>query len=164
MRAIALLFLALPAAAAPLPEGAPRLSLRLDAICGWPSTRRGIRAGGGFGVGYRVSDQVAIVADLSRLAALGGGVGSAAEGLQATLDSTPLAPYLELAMVELTNRNTVGYSLAMRASAGADWQLTRAAAFGLVVRTFVAFDPEPRTESPAGVVAVLRLVLTPGAM
>jgi hypothetical protein len=164
VRWIALLLLALPAAAAPLGPTAPRLSLRLEGIVGRPSTLLGVRGGGGVGVGYRLTDQLSVVADGARIAAPRGGVGSVAVGLQATLDSTPVAPYLELAVVDFTNRSALGYSLATRTSAGADWQATRAVAVGLVVRTYAAFDPEDGNDALAGLEAAVRLVFTPGAM
>jgi hypothetical protein len=164
VRSIALLLLALPAAGAPLSPAAPRLSLRLEGIFGQPSRLLGARGGGGIGIGYRLTDQLALVADAARMAAPRGGIGSVAIGLQATLDSTPIAPYLELAMVDFTNRNVLGYSLATRTSAGADWQATRAMAIGLVVRTYAAFDPENGNDTLAGIEAAVRLVFTPGAM
>lgn len=164
MRSIALLLFAFPAIAAPLPAAAPRLQLRLEALAGEPSKILGVRGGGGLGLGYRLTDQLAVVADTSRMAAPGGGVSSLAFGLQATLDATPIAPYLEIAVVDFTRRSALGYSLATRTAAGADWQATRAVAFGVAVRTYAAFDPENGNDTLAGLEGLVRLVLTPGAM
>lgn len=158
------LLVSLPTAAAPLAPGAPRLALRLEGICGQPSTLFGVRGGAGAGLGYRLTDQLWLTADGARRAAPGGGIGSLAVGLQATLDSTPVAPYLELAVVDFTNRKALGYSLATRTSVGADWQATRAVALGLVVRTYAAFDPQDGSDKLAGLEAAVRLVFTPGAM
>lgn len=164
MRSIALLLFAFPAIAAPLPQATPRLELRLQGIAGEPSNLLGVRGGAGLGVGYRLTDQLAVIADAGRMAAPGGGISSLAFGLQATLDATPIAPYLELAVVDFTRKSAMGYSLATRTAAGADWQATRAIAIGLAVRTYAAFDPENGNDTLAGVEGLLRLVLTPGAM
>ena len=161
MRSIALLFLTLPAAAAPLPQAAPRLTLRVEGIFGQPTTLLGARGGAGFGAGWRLTDQLSVIADASQRALPGGGSTSVAAGLQATLDITPIAPCLELAMVEFTNSKALGYSLAMRTGAGADWQLSRWLALGLMVRTYAAFDAEDGTLT--GLEAALRLVFTLGA-
>ena len=158
------LLLSLPAAAAPLAPGVPRLSLRLEGVFGQPSTLLGVRGGAGAGLGYRLTDQLWLTADAARRAAPGGGIGVFAVGLHATLDSTPIAPYLELAVVDLTNRKALGYSLATRTSVGADWQATGAVALGVVVRTYAAFDPENGSDTLAGLEAAVRLVFTPGAI
>ena len=159
----ALLSLAALLLAAPLPAGTPLLNLRLEGLFGQPTTLLGARGGAGIGVGWRLTDQVSLMADLAQRAARGGGIGSAAVGLQATLDATPISPYLELAVVQFTNRSALGYSLATRTGAGADWQMTRSLALGLVVRTYTAFDPEGENDTLAGLEAAVRLVFTPGA-
>src|SRR5207244_8284207 len=123
----------------------------------------GARGGAGIGLAWRLTDQVSMMGDLAQRAARGGGIGSVAVGLQATLDATPIAPYLELAVVQFTNRAVLGYSLATRTGAGADWQITPSFALGVVVRTYTAFDPEGENEALAGLEAALRLVFTPGA-
>ncbi|HUJ27225.1 MAG TPA: hypothetical protein VLW85_14470 [Myxococcales bacterium] len=152
-----------PAAAAPLPAETPRVTARLEGIFGQPSTLYGVRGGGGAGLGFRLTDQLWIVSDVESRAAPGGGITSLAFGLQATLDATPVSPYLELAVVDLSNRKALGYSLATRTGFGADWQFSRAAAVGIVVRTYAAFDPEDGNSTLSGLEAVLRLVFTPGA-
>ena len=163
MRFLALIFLALPAAAAPLGKDAPQLQVRLEGIFGQPTTLLGLRGGGGVGLGYRMTDQLWLIADAAERAAPHGGITSVAAGLQATLDATPVAPYLEIAIVQLTNRAALGYSLATRTGLGADWAISRALALGLVVRTYTPFDPELNNATLAGLEAVVRLVLTPGA-
>ena len=159
----ALLSLAALLLAAPLPAGTPHLSLKLEGLFGQPTTLLGARGGAGAGVAWRMTDQISLMADLAQRAARGGGIGSVAVGLQATLDATPIAPYLELAIVQFTNREALGYSLATRTGAGADWQITPSLALGLVVRTYTAFDPEGQNDTLAGLEAALRLVFTPGA-
>jgi len=160
---MALLLLALPAAAAPLPEGTPHLQLRLEGVFGQPTTLLGVRGGGGAGFGWRLTDQLWIIGDAEQRAAPGGGISSLAFGLQATLDATPVAPYLELAVVDLSNRRALGYSLATRTGVGADWQTSKGVALGLVVRTFAAFDPVDGNAALSGLEGIFRLVFTPGA-
>lgn len=167
MRRIAvflLLFLvALPASAAPFAGGTPQLQLRLEGIFGQPTTLLGARGGAGVGLGFRMTDQLWLIADAAHRAAPKGGIGSAAVGLQATLDATPISPYLELSIVEMTNHAALGYSLATRTGGGADWQLSRRMALGLVVRTYTPFDPVGNNTTLAGLEGALRLVFTPGA-
>ena len=163
MRFLALVFLALPVAAAPLGRDAPQLQIRLDGIFGQPTTLLGVRGGGGVGLGYRMTDQLWLIADAAGRPAPRGGIASVAAGLQATLDATPIAPFLELAIVQLSNRAALGYSLATRTGLGADWAFSRAMALGLVVRTYTPFDPVDSNATLAGLEAVVRLVLTPGA-
>ena len=163
MRWLAAIFLAFPASAAPLPAGAPRVNLRLEGVFGQPSTLYGVRGGGGAGFGFRLTDQLWIIGDAEQRAAPFGGISSLAFGLQATLDATPVSPYLELAVVDLSNRRALGYSLATRTGVGADWQFSRSTAIGLVVRTYAAFDPDDGNSTLSGLEAVLRVVFTPGA-
>jgi len=154
------MLLAFPAVAAPLSPGAPQLQLRLEGIFGQPTNLLPVRGGGGVGLGYRMTDQLWLIGDAAQRAAPGGGIGSLAVGLQATLDALPVAPYLELAIVRLTNSEALGYSLATRVGVGADWPFTRGVALGLVVRTYTPFDG---TDSAvAGIEAAVRLVITPG--
>jgi len=163
VRCLAVLLLAFPAAAAPLPSAAPALQLRLEGLFGQPTTLLGLRGGGGVGLGYRLTDQLWLIADAGERAAPGGGIASIAAGLQATLDATPVAPYLELAIVQLSNRAALGYSLATRTGLGADWFFSRTLALGLVVRTYTAFDPVGNDSTLAGLEAAFRLVYMPGA-
>lgn len=163
MRGLAPFLLALPAAASPLPRETGQLQLRLEGICGQPTNLLGVRGGGGLGVGLRMSDQIWIIADAAQRAAPGGGIGSIAVGLQATLDALPVAPYLEVTVVRLSNHAVLGYSLATRTGLGADWAFSRALALGAVVRTYTPFDPAGNNAALAGIEGVLRLVFTPGA-
>jgi hypothetical protein len=154
---------AFPVAAAPLPAGAPQLQLRLDSVVGQPTTRLGVRFGGGVGAAWRLTDQLSIFADAAQRAAPGGGIGSVAAGLQAILDATPISPYVEVAIVDLSHRAVVGYSLATRTGLGADWMFSRAAGIGVVFRTYTALDPEKDYKaSLAGVEGAVRLILNPG--
>ncbi|HET7788093.1 MAG TPA: hypothetical protein VFL36_19130 [Myxococcales bacterium] len=164
MRLLAALLAVLSPAAAPLRQGSPRLQVRLEALGGQPSTRLATRAGAGLGAAYRFTDQLWAIGDVATRAAPGGGIVSAALGLQATLDATPVSPYLELALADFGNRKQVGYSLAARAGLGADWLFSRAIGVGVVVRSYTAFDPEGgNKQTPTGLEAVVRLVFTPGA-
>ena len=164
MRLLAALLLAFPATAAPLQPGAPHLQLRLEGLFGQPTTQLGARGGAALGAGWRMTDQLWLIADAGQRAAPGGGIGSIAFGIQATLDATPISPYVEVAMVDLSNRRALGYSLATRAAVGADWMFSRAAGIGVVVRTYTALDPENDNPTLAGLEAAFRLVLTPGAL
>jgi hypothetical protein len=161
--AVLLVLLARPVAAAPLKEGAPALQLRIDAFGGQPTTLLGPRAGLGAGFAYKLSDQLSVIADAGSRAAPGGGINSFAAGLQGTLDITPIEPYLELAVVTLTNRNALGYSLATRTSGGANYYFTRRFGIGVVVRTYAAFNPQNNDNTLAGFEAALRFVFIPGA-
>ena len=164
MRLLAAALLAFPAAAAPLPPGTPQLQLRLEGLFGQPTTQLGARGGGGVGVAWRMTDQLWVFGDAGQRAAPGGGIGSVAVGLQATLDVTPVSPYLEVAMADLGNRKALGYSLATRIGLGADWMFSRGVGIGLVVRTYTALDPEKDNPNLAGLEAAVRLVLNPGAL
>lgn len=161
MRPAALaLLLALPAAAASVKEGTPRLQLRVEALGGQPTSLLGPRVGFGLGTALRVTDQVSLFADGHSRAAPGGGIHSVAAGLSATLDITPVEPYIEVAVAALTNRPALGYSLAARTGAGADLQVARALALGVVVRTYIPFNGDAAV---AGFESALRLSFTPGA-
>jgi hypothetical protein len=161
---LAALLLSSPAIAAPLRPGDSHLQLRLEGLFGQPTTELGVRGGAGFGVGWRMTDQLWLIGDAAARAAPGGGIGSLAFGIQATLDATPIAPYLEIAVVDLTNRSALGYSLATRFGVGADWMFSRGAGIGVVVRTYTAVDPEKETSNLSGVEGAFRLVITPGAL
>jgi len=159
----ALLFLALPVAAAPLAPGTPQFSLRLEGVFGQPSTQLGVRGGGGLGLGWRLTDQLSIISDASRRPAPGGGIGALAIGLSATLDALPVLPFIELAFVDFSNHQALGYSLATRLGVGADWPFSRTMALGLVVRTYSALDPQDGNTALSGLEGALRLIYTPGA-
>ena len=167
-RAFALFTLAaMPLRAAPLRPGTPALSLRLEGIFGQPTGLLGVRGGGGIGLGYRLSDQLSIVADAAQRAAPHGGIGSLAFGIQATLDTTPISPYLEVAVVDLGPQKTLGYSLATRTGLGADYRLSPRWAVGLVFRTLIAVDADTNRfgdqVTTGGTEVALRLIFIPGA-
>jgi hypothetical protein len=161
-----LALIALPLSAAPLPSGEPAFSLRLEGMFGQPTTLLGARGGVGIGAGYRLSDQLSLIADVAQRAAPRGGVSSVAVGLQATLDMTPVVPYLELAVVDAGPRETLGYSLATRTGLGVDWFASSRFAVGLSVRTFTALDAITNVHNVSitggGTEAALRLVYFPG--
>ena len=168
LRAFAVFALAaLPLRAASLRPGLPALSLRLEGIFGQPTGLLGVRGGGGIGVGYRLSDQLAIIADAAQRAGPGGGIRSLAFGIQATLDATPVSPYIEVAVVDLAPQKTLGYSLATRTGLGADYRLARSWAVGLVVRSLFALDARSdrlgNLVTTGGTEAALRIVFIPGA-
>jgi hypothetical protein len=163
VRLAALFLLSLPAAAASLKEGTPALQLRLEAFGGQPTSLLGPRGGAGVGFAYKLADQLSVIADVASRPAPGGGITSFAAGLQATLDITPIEPYLEVAVIAFTNRNALGYSLATRTSGGVDYKLTPRYAVGVVVRTYAAFDPRNDDNTLAGFEAALRFTFTPGA-
>jgi hypothetical protein len=155
--------MALPAAGASLQQGTPPLQLRVEVLGGQPTTLLGVRPGVGLGISYRLTDQLSAFADTHTRAAPGGGITSAAFGMSAMLDITPIEPYLELAVVGLTNRNALGYSLATRFGVGADWPFAPGLAAGMAVRTYTAFDAVNDNTAVAGFEVALRLVFTPGA-
>lgn len=150
------------ALAGPVKPGEPRLSLRLEALAGQPTTLLPMRAGGALGVGYRMTDQVWLVADVGQRAAPGGGLTTAGGGLQAFLDLTPVAPFLELSILGVLPRSTAAYSVAARTGFGADWQIARSFSLGAVVRQFIALDPVIKGATPGGTEAALRFVYAPG--
>ncbi len=163
MRLLAIVLFALPAAAAPLPPGTPRFELRAEGIFGQPTTRLGSRGGGALGIAWRLTDQLALIGDGGARFAPGGGIASVAFGLQATLDATPIAPWLEVAVVDVSNRRAAGYTLATRTGIGADWMFSRAVGIGVAVRTYTALDPENDIPSVAGVEGAIRLIVTSAA-
>lgn len=161
MRSAALaLLLALPAAAASLKEDTPRFQLRLEVLGGEPTSLLGPRAGLGAGAAFLLTDQLSLFADGQSRPAPGGGIHSLALGLSATLDITPVEPYIEVAVAALTNRTALGYSLAARTGAGADLRVARALAVGVVVRTYTPFEGDTAV---AGFEAALRLSFILGA-
>jgi hypothetical protein len=151
---------ALPAAAAPLPPGTPRLGLRVEGLFGQPTTRMGARGGGALGVAWKLTDLLSAIGDAGARPAPGGGIGSLAFGLQAILDATPIAPWLEVAIVDMSNRRALGYTVATRTGIGADWMFSRTVGIGVAVRTYTALDPEKDYPTVAGVEGAIRLILT----
>ena len=163
MRLATIVLLTLPAAAAPLPPGTSHLELRMEGLFGQPTTRMGSRGGGALGIAWRLTDQLAVIGDAGARFAPGGGIGSVAFGLQATLDATPIAPWLEVAVVDMSNRRAVGYTLATRTGIGADWMFSRGMGVGLAIRTYTALDPEDDNPTVAGVEGAIRFIVTSAA-
>jgi hypothetical protein len=158
-----LALLACPAAfAGPLKPGASPLSVRLEGLFGQPTTRYPVRGGGAIGLAFRLTDQISAIGDVGQRAAPGGGLTTVALGLQATLDSTPIAPSFELSFLTIAPRDTAGYTLATRTGFGADWTFARGFSLGVVVRQYVAFDPALAGDVPGGTEAALRFIYTPG--
>jgi len=159
--------------AAPLRPGEAALSVRLETAYLQPDVDASRRGGGaGLSLGYRLTDQLSVVGGASAsLLWFPPGAGGARQtqrvtmasaGLEALLDTTPIAPFLELCMVRLFPEGAAGYSLATRTSLGADWLFSAPFALGLVVRTLTPLD------SPGGVTALgaevaLRFTWTPAA-
>jgi hypothetical protein len=163
VRLLPLLILACPAAlAGPIPPEAPRFAVRLEGLFGQPTTNLGARGGGGFGLSYRITDQLWISGDAAQNAAPRGGLTAVAAGLVGVLDMTPIAPFVELSIVTVGPRDTAGYTVAARTGFGADWQVARKLLVGLVVRQSFAVDPVVDGASPGGTQAAFRLVFLPG--
>lgn len=145
--------------AAQLQPGEARVSVRLETAYLQPEGDSSSRGGGaGLSLGYRLTDQLSAVggASASLLWSLPAGGGPRqtqrltmiSAGLEALLDATPVAPFLELCMVRLLPGSAAGYSLATRTSLGADWLFAAPFALGLAVRTLTPLD------GPGGVTAV----------
>ncbi len=159
--------------AAPLRPGAPPLALRLETAYVDPgdSTARG--AGAGISAAYRLTDQLSVVAGASRsqlwlLPPEGGPrrsrpLSMVSAGLEALLDATPIAPFLELCVVRLLPEGAAGYSFATRTALGADWRLAPAFAVGLVVRTLTPLDSTGGVTALGGTEIAARFTWVPGA-
>jgi hypothetical protein len=157
--------------AAPLPPGEARMSVRLETAYLQPEGDASSRGGGaGLSIGYRLTDQLSAVGGASAsllwsLPADGGPrqrqrLTMISAGLEALLDSTPIAPFLELCLVWLLPESAAGYSLATRTSLGADWRIAAPFALGLAARTLTPLDSGG--VSSLGVEIALRFVWTPG--
>jgi len=167
--------LALPAAAAPLRSGSPALSLRVETAYVEPgdgsSSSRG--AGAGVGAAWRLTDQLSVVGGTSQsllsVRQLPGGPRVArgltmiSAGLEAMLDATPIAPFLQLCFVQLLPQTAAGYSLATRTALGADWRIAPAFALGLSVRTLTPLDSPSGVTPLGGTEIAARFVWVPGA-
>ncbi len=81
------------------------------------------------------------------------------------LDSTPLAPFVELSIVRANPQGRVGYTLAQRTGFGVDYRVSKALALGAVVRYFQPLDNDAPLGGTAlaGIEMGLRLVLFPAA-
>jgi hypothetical protein len=137
--------------ATPLGPGGHAVSVRLEMAYVQPGDDWRNRGGGaGLSVAYHLTDQLSAIAGGS--AALvwsspaGGGprearrLTTAAAGLEALFDATPVAPFLEVTLARVGPQSAAGYSLAVGTALGADWRLAAPFAIGLVVRTLTALD------------------------
>jgi hypothetical protein len=160
--------------AAPLRPGDAALSVRLETAYLQPDGDATTRGGGaGLSLGYRLTDQLSVVggASASLLWSAPGPGGArqtqrltmASAGLEALLDATPVAPFLELSIVRLLPESAAGYSLATRTSVGADWLFSVPFALGLVVRTLTPLDSPGGVTAPFGTEIALRFTWTPAA-
>jgi len=160
--------------AAPLRFGEAALFMRLETAYLQPdgdATKRG--AGAGLSLGYRLTDQLSVVggASASLLWSAPGAGGArqtqrltmASAGLEALLDATPVAPFLELCIVRLLPESAAGYSLATRTSVGADWLFSAPFALGLAVRTLTPLDGAGGVTALGGTEIALRFTWTPAA-
>ena len=158
--------------AAPLLPGEGRVSVRLETTYLQPEGDATIRGGGaGLSLAYRLTDQLSAVGGASAsllwsLPADGGPrqmqrLTMLSAGLEAMLDSTPIAPFLELCLVRLLPGDVAGYSLATRLALGADWRFAAPFALGLGVRTLTPLDGAGGITSVPGTEVALRLTWLP---
>jgi hypothetical protein len=149
------------ARASPLPPGTPVFTLELEGQYAQPGAARTRGGGGALGAAVRLSDQLFVTGTVTQLATGAGPVTTVGFGLRAIFDSTPLAPFAELQVVDLAPEATAGYQLATRIGGGADWHLTPAVAIGFAIRTLTPVDAGAPV-TLAGVEVGLRLTFTPG--
>jgi hypothetical protein len=166
---LAALLLALPAAAAPSPGASSPFSLRIETGYLQPTDSDAVRGGGlGAGAEYRFTDRVGAFASLSQnvvwVRPAGGGartrhaLTAVALGASALLDDTPVAPFVELSVVQLIPRSAAGYSYAARLALGANWRFAPAYALGLAAGTLTALDGPDALTSATGIEVAARLV------
>ena len=157
---------------APVRAGEGSFSLRVETAYLQPD--EGIRGGdAGVALAYRLTDQLSVVggasAGLLWSSPVGGApavrqhVTMASAGLEALLDATPIAPFLELCVVRLLPETAAGYSLATRTSLGADLRIAPPVAVGLAVRTLTPLDAPGGVTALGGTEIALRFTWTPGA-
>jgi hypothetical protein len=160
--------------AAPLRPGDPALSVRLETAYLQPDGDSSSRGGGaGLSLGYRLTDQLKAVggasASLLWSVPAGGGprqrqrLAMISAGLEALLDATPVAPFLELSVVRLLPEAAAGYSLATRTSLGADWLFAAPFALGLAVRQLTPLDGPGSVTALSGTEIALRFTWTPAS-
>jgi hypothetical protein len=157
---------ALPAKAEPLRPGLPPLWLTLEGLFAQPGGDASRGPGAGVGLGYRLADQLAGTASFSTLFAPKGPVTSLAAGFEALLDTTPIAPFLELSLLRVNPVERTGFTVAVRTGFGADLQVARGLSIGAVVRYVTPLDTEiPVTASGfSGLEFGLRFVIAPAAL
>jgi len=160
--------------AAPLRPGDAAFSVRLETAYLQPDDAVSRRGGGaGLSLAYRLTDQLSAVggASASLLWTPPDAAGTrqrqhltiVSAGLEALLDLTPIAPFLELCVVRLLPENTAGYSLATRTSVGADWLFSAPFALGIAVRTLTPLDAAGGVDALGGIEVALRFTWTPAA-
>jgi hypothetical protein len=165
LRRVALLagLLALPsgnAHGAPLRPGSPVLSLELEGQLVQPGGTQTRGGGAAIGGEVRLSDQLSAIASVSGLALGSGAAGTVGVGLRAWLDLTPVAPFVEVQIVDLLPPAAIGYQLATRLGAGADWRISPNVSLGLALRALAPVDPTPIVANPTGGLELaLRLVI-----
>jgi len=158
--------------AAPLRPGDVALSVRLETAYLQPDGDSSSRGGGaGLSLGYRLTDQLSAIGGASASLlwsqpAAGGPrqrqhLAMVFAGLEALLDATPIAPFLELCVVRLLPESAAGYSLATRTSLGADWLFAERFALGLAVRTLTPLDTSGGISALGGAEVALRFIWTP---
>ena len=151
--------------ASPMRAGTQPIWLVLEGLYAAPGGEPSRGGGAGVRAGYRVTDQVSAALGFETLFARGGPVTGISAGFEAMLDSTPIAPFLELSLVRADPFSRAGFSLAQRSGFGADWKLSPAFAVGAVVRYFAPLDAAGPLAGTgiAGIEFGLRIVLVPGA-
>jgi hypothetical protein len=158
--------------AAPLLPGEGRVLVRLETSYLQPQGDATSRGGGaGFSLGYRLTDQLSAVggasASLLWSTPPDGGprerhrLTMISAGLEALLDATPIAPFVDLCMVRLLPESAARYSLATRVSLGADWRFASSFALGLAVRTLTPLDNSAAVTGLGGTEVALRLTWLP---
>ena len=161
---VALALTGLPAAATSVRPAQPPLWLSVEGLFSQPGADLSRGGGGGLRLGYRITDQISVAGGFSTLLAHNHPITMAAAGLEATLDSTPIAPFLELSILRADPVGRTDFTLAQRTGFGADYLLGRGVAIGAVVRYVTPLDSGGNLAASqlAGLEVGLRLVLTPG--
>jgi hypothetical protein len=147
-----------------LDPSTPALSVALLGIASQPGDVRSRGAGFGAAVGYRLTDQLGLTADIARLFARAGPFSTFAAGLRAVLDSTPISPYLALSLVKMGPEAITGSGLAARSAAGAEVRLSPALSLGLEGRVLTPLSGGSGTALASGTELVLRMVLFPSVL
>ena len=154
------------ASAAPLRPGEPPVWVAVEALLGEPGAVGSRGGGAGLRIGYRLNDQLSTAAGFATLFTRGGPVTLLAAGIEATLDATPIAPFLELSVLRADPVGRTGFTLAQRSGFGADFKIKPGVALGAVVRYVTPLDAEGAllTTGLAGLEFGLRFVFTPAVL
>jgi hypothetical protein len=152
------------------------LSFRLETSYLQPTSGDAVSGvGAGLGAGYRLTDQISVVASAyrSNVWTRNGQPAGAprvsrplslfSAGAMAVIDATPVAPFLEATLAQLTPGDVAGYSVAARLALGADWSFVRSWAAGLAVRSLFPLDAPSgiNISSVGGLEIAARLSWTP---